>query len=103
MRCLVRLPLLVGPDTSATVGTTETALEFARVLTSYAGKVTDAAGGRAPFQVLVLPYRQVREGLEYALFRRVPTPHIGRVSQAVGRPASHRCRRPGGRPPRRRA
>jgi dATP pyrophosphohydrolase len=69
-RCLVRLPLLVGPDTFATVGTTKTALDLASVLTSYAGKVTDAVGGRAPFQVLVLPYRQVTEGLEYALFRR---------------------------------
>ena len=70
MRCLVRLPLLVGPDTSTTVRATETALEFASVLRSYAGKVTDAAGGRAAFQVLVLPYREVTEGFEYALFRR---------------------------------
>ncbi len=26
--------------------------------------------GRAPFQVLVLPYREVSDGIEYALFRR---------------------------------
>ncbi|MEV8034871.1 NUDIX domain-containing protein [Streptomyces sp. NPDC086182] len=30
-----------------------------------------AVQGRAPFQVLVLPYRQTEEGLLYALFRRL--------------------------------
>ena len=32
--------------------------------------VTDTVGGRAAFQVLVLPYRQTGQGTEYALFRR---------------------------------
>ncbi|WP_327356370.1 NUDIX domain-containing protein [Streptomyces sp. NBC_01304] len=32
--------------------------------------MTEAAQSRAPFQVLVLPYRQAEGGLLYALFRR---------------------------------
>ncbi|MEU6229754.1 NUDIX domain-containing protein [Streptomyces sp. NPDC047042] len=32
--------------------------------------MTEAVGGRAAFQVLVLPYRQTDTGLVYALFRR---------------------------------
>lgn len=32
--------------------------------------MVEAAGGRAAFQVLVLPYRRTEEGLLYALFRR---------------------------------
>ena len=43
---------------------------IASILTSYAVQVTDSSGGRAAFQVLVLPYRQVTAGFEYALFRR---------------------------------
>ncbi|WP_432190877.1 NUDIX domain-containing protein [Streptomyces sp. bgisy027] len=32
--------------------------------------MTDDLKGRAPFQVLVLPFRQTGDGLRYALFRR---------------------------------
>ncbi|WP_406172173.1 NUDIX domain-containing protein [Streptomyces sp. NBC_00996] len=33
--------------------------------------MAEALEGRAPFQVLVLPYRQIEGGLLYALFRRL--------------------------------
>lgn len=36
----------------------------------YDGEVSDIVDGRAAFQVLVLPYRQTAQGMEYALFRR---------------------------------
>lgn len=54
---------------------------------------------RAAFQVLVLPYRQTSQGTEFALFRRADADCWQGVAGG-GEAGEPRCRRRGGKPPR---
>ena len=72
-----------------------------RSLASMRG-VTETVDGCAAFQVLVLSYRHSAEDVLYA-FSDAPTPPIGKLSPVVESRTSRRCRRPGAKPPRRRA